>query len=105
MSENKRFTDKWCSETGEIGLTDDGVDLIFQGDAFLTFLNEMNDENVWLKSENKKLQERNNRQYKQLKNIYDLIEKQDWKQLQGLIEEFKECEEKLKREWRTYSEQ
>lgn len=48
------------------------------------------------------LQERNDRQAKQLDNIYNLIEKQDWKQLQGIIQEFQECEEQLQREYRCY---
>ena len=40
----KRFTDIWHSETGEIGLTDDGVELTFQGSScFEIFMNELND--------------------------------------------------------------
>jgi len=54
------------------------------------------------KEGNKTLQERNDRQAKQLDNIYNLIEKQDWETLQGLIEEFKECEEQLKVEMECY---
>ena len=50
------------------------------------------------------LQERNDRQAKQLDNIYNLIEKQDWGTLQGLIEEFQECEEQLKIEMECYDE-
>ena len=46
-----------------------------------------------LKKENEQLQERNNRQAKQLDNLYTLIEKQEWKTLTGLIQEFQECEE------------
>lgn len=57
-----------------------------------------------LEKENKELQERNNRQAKQLGNIYHLIEKQDWKTLKGIIEEFKECEEQLQKEWSTYGD-
>ena len=52
--------------------------------------------------ENEQLKQRNNRQAKQLDNLYHLIEKQDWKTLNGLIQEFQECEEQLQREWRTY---
>jgi len=50
------------------------------------------------------LQERNDRQVKQLDNIYNLIEKQDWETLTGLIQEFKECEEQLKIEMECYDE-
>ena len=55
-----------------------------------------------LTKENEQLKERNERQAKQLDNLYTLIEKQDWKTLKGLIQEFQECEEQLQREWRTY---
>ena len=55
-----------------------------------------------LTEENEQLKQRNNRQAKQLDNLYHLIEKQDWKTLNGLIQEFQECEEQLQREWRTY---
>ena len=59
-------------------------------------LAEVNDKTY---KENKELQERNNRQAKQLDNLYNLIEKQDWNTLKGLIQEFQECEEQLQREW------
>lgn len=67
-------------------------------------LNKLNAENIELEKEIKELQERNNRQAKQLGNIYHLIEKQDWKTLKGIIEEFKECEEQLQKEWSTYGD-
>lgn len=52
----------------------------------------------------KELEERNNRQAKQLDNLYTLIEKQDWKILKGLIQEFQECEEQLQKEWGSYGD-
>ena len=58
-------------------------------------LNKLNDENEQLK-------ERNNRQAKQLDNLYTLIEKQDWKTLKGIIQEFQECEEQIQQEWKCY---
>lgn len=51
-----------------------------------------------------RLEERNNRQAKQLDNLYTLIEKQDWKTLKGLIQEFQECEEQIQQEWGTYGD-
>ena len=89
------------------------------GDEVVEKLNELNDENTELHiqndflknenqhmrklvNENKQLQERNNRQAKQLDNLYTLIEKQDWKTLTGLIQEFQESEERLRREWSDY---
>ena len=49
----KRISDIWCSETGDIGFTYDGVDLTFKGNSLETFLNELLDENEQLKKENK----------------------------------------------------
>lgn len=39
----KRFTDVWCNETGQIGLTDNGIDKIFTGSEFEDFLNSINE--------------------------------------------------------------
>lgn len=47
----KRFTDVWCSETGEIGFTDDGVDITFTGGSFEEFLNETEFEKRQLKNQ------------------------------------------------------
>lgn len=41
----KRFTEVWCSETGHIGITDNGVDKEFTGSEFEDLLNGLNDEN------------------------------------------------------------
>jgi len=65
---------------------------------------EMEDYLARMEEENKELQERNNRQAKQLDNLYTLIEKQDWITLKGLIQEFQECEEQLQKEWGTYGD-
>ena len=45
----KRFTDVWCSETGHIGFTDNGIDKEFTGSEFEDFLNELYEENYELK--------------------------------------------------------
>ena len=57
-----------------------------------------------LTKENMELKERNNRQYKQLKELYDLIEHSDWETLIELINELKENEKQLQREWKCYSD-
>ena len=57
-----------------------------------------------LEQHNKELQERNNRQAKQLDNLYTLIEKQDWESLTAVIEELKQAEEQLQKEWPTYGD-
>ena len=101
----------------ETGIMDNGDKL--NGETVCDLLNELNDKNTELHiqndflkdenqhmrklvNENKQLQERNNRQAKQLDNLYTLIEKQDWKIVTGLIQEFQECEEQLQKEWSDY---
>lgn len=62
-----------------------------------------------LKSKNKillehcdDLQERNDRQADTIRELYNLIENKDWETLTGMINDFKECEEQLQREWKCY---
>ena len=43
---DKRFTDVWCSETGQIGLTDNGVDKTFYSHEFEDFLNHLSDDSI-----------------------------------------------------------
>ena len=62
-------------------------------------ITDLETEIMKLKQENEQLKQRNDRQAKQLDNLYNLIEKQDWKTLKGLIQEFQECEEQLQKEW------
>ena len=61
----------------------------------LHLLNELNDEN-------EQLQARNDRQANSLDELYNLIEKQDWEALKQIIQDFKDCEEQLQKEWRKY---
>ena len=62
-----------------------------QAEVIVDLLNDLH-------KENQQLQERNDRQAKQLDNLYTLIEKQDWKTLKGIIQEFQECDERLQKE-------
>ena len=48
---DKVFTDVWCSKTGEIGVTINGIVHIFLSEDFEDFLNEMVNEKELLKSE------------------------------------------------------
>ena len=99
MTEKRFYMDKsgdlYDRENGSVmidfGYSYDGVGC----KKIIDLLNELHEKN-------KELQERNNRQAKQLGNIYHLIEKQDWKTLTGIIQEFKECEEQLQSEWKCY---
>lgn len=121
MTDNKRFTisqgynDKFCHDLGKNKL------LNFRQTVEL--LNDLHEENEQLKvtnqchkdfigdvlhdfnrleKENMELKERNNRQYKQLNQLYHLIEAEDWETLTELINELKETEEQLQREWKCY---
>ena len=93
MTENKRYDVIYEKEPRGQMVTDNGI--LCTARTCCTRLN-------WLEEENKRLKERNNRQAKQLDNLYTLIEKQDWKNLTGLIQEFQECEEQLQKEWSDY---
>ena len=87
-------------------------------DKIVDLLNSLADENEqlhselaekdiqidYLKNENKHFQQRNNRQAEQLDNLYNLIEKEDWQTLKGIIQEFQEWEEQLQKEWKCYCE-
>jgi len=55
-----------------------------------------------VEKENEELKQRNNRQAKQLDRIYQLIEEKDWRTLNDILDDFKQCEKQLQREWRTY---
>ena len=96
MTENKRFTTD-NSSNEDVCLVDNltGKEYESNFEDMVTLMNELSEENEQLK-------QRNDRQAKQLDNLYTLIEKQDWKTLKGLIQEFQECEEQLQREWKCY---
>jgi prephenate dehydrogenase len=55
-----------------------------------------------LEEKNKELQERNNRQAKQLDDLYRLIEQKDWRALSDIMDDFKKAEEQLQKEWKCY---
>ena len=55
-----------------------------------------------LEEKNKELQERNDRQYKQLGDLYRLIEEKDWRALTDILDDFKKADEQLQKEWKCY---
>ena len=55
-----------------------------------------------VEKENKELQERNDRQYKQLGDLYRLIEEKDWRALTDIMDDFKKADEQLQKEWKCY---
>lgn len=57
-----------------------------------------------LEKENEQLQQRNDRQAKQLDRLYRLIEEKDWRTLSDILDDFQRCEELLQRESGTYSD-
>ena len=52
-----------------------------------------------LKQKIEQLQERNNRQAKQLDDLYRLIEEKDWRALSDIMDDFKKSDELLQKEW------
>ena len=61
------------------------------------FLNQLQEENEQLKT-------RNDNQAKQLDNLYQLIEQKDWRALTKIIDDFKQSDEQLQKEWGTYGD-
>jgi len=55
-----------------------------------------------LEEKNKELQERNDRQYKQLGDLYRLIKEKDWRALSDILDDFKRNDEQLQKEWKCY---
>lgn len=68
-----------------------------EAEEIVNLLNQLYDENEQLK-------QRNNRQYKQLGRLYDLIEQKEWRVLTDIIGDFKKSDEQLQKEWGTYGD-
>lgn len=68
---------------------------VLSNEQILKILNQLTEEN-------ERLQARNDRQAKQLAELYKLIAKKDWESLTEIIDDFCSCEEQLQREWGTY---
>ena len=97
--ENKKTIKKEKDKPAERFTYDGGI--IFDRDNWTEIWEAVNFLNELVK-ENEQLQQRNNRQAKQLDRIYQLIEEKDWRTLNDILDDFKRCEEQLQREWRTY---
>jgi cell shape-determining protein MreC len=102
MGMTKRFTIK----TVEEDCIFDNQDCKYYDELNMTIelLNEYDNKVNELEKENEQLKERNNRQAKTLDNLYRLIEEKDWRTLTDIIDDFKRCEEQLKKEWGTYGD-
>lgn len=100
MTENKI---KYNSYENSFYINDDeGISQIIAPELIIEIINDYEKEIVKLKQKNKELKERNNRQAKQLDNIYHLIEQRDWRALTDIIDDFKKAEEQLQSEWKCY---
>ena len=104
MTENKRFNIKPSAIVDDVTvIIDDESKYSFPvldkelNYMFCKALNELHEEN-------KKLQERNDRQYKQLGDLYRLIEEKDWRALSDIMDDFKKAEEQLQKEWSEYND-
>lgn len=100
MTENKI---KYNSYENSFYINDDeGISQIIAPELIIEIINDYEKEIVKLKQKNKELKERNNRQAKQLDNIYHLIEQRDWRALSDIMDDFKKAEEQLQSEWKCY---
>ena len=112
---NKRF---YLNKKGNIidVISDSELRYIEDMQVIVDLLNELAEENERLKTKNTaylqdiemfkekntELQLRNDRQAETIGELYNLIEKNDWKALQQIIQDFKDCEEQLRKEWKRY---
>ena len=93
MTENKQYDVIYGKEPRGQVVTDNGIPCTAR--TCCTRLNR-------LEEENKELQERNDRQYKQLGDLYRLIEEKDWRALTDILDDFKKADEQLQKEWKCY---
>lgn len=63
---------------------------------------EIMEANTKLEEENEQLKARNENQYNQLTELWEIIEEEKWEKLIVMKKQLKEDEEQLQREWRTY---
>lgn len=71
-------------------------------DIRLDFLKAENIHMSDLVNENEQLKKRNNNQYNQLNQLWQLIEAKNWETLTGMVEQMKKDEERLQQEWKCY---
>lgn len=57
-----------------------------------------------LKEENEQLKQRNDKQYNQLKQLWELIEDEDYNTLRSMLNQRETDEKLLQKEWGTYSD-
>ena len=105
-------------KTGETANPVDGTTNVLKG--LISTLNKFNDENEQLKyqlsqqemeyatdlhrlsEENEQLKKRNNNQYNQLTELWQIIEEENWEKLIEMKKQLKEDEERLRKEWGSY---
>ena len=68
----------------------------------IDLLNELETKCHTLKKENEQLKKRNDNQYNQLDQLWQLIQEKDWETLIEMDNKMKEDEERLKKEWACY---
>lgn len=55
-----------------------------------------------LYEENEELKQRNENQYQQLTELWEIIEEENWEKLIAMKKQLKEDEERLQKEWKCY---
>lgn len=67
-------------------------------------LNDIADRLNTYADENEQLKQRNDRQYNQLKQLWELIEDEDYNTLRSMLNQREADEKLLQKEWGTYSD-
>ena len=107
---NQRIGDElWLGEV--VAMLNEGVmiakeneQLKLDNKRLLSDYTDVCNDNIAVGNENEQLKQRNNRQYEQLNKLWKLIEKGDWETLTAMDKKMKEDEERLQKEWGTYSD-
>ena len=98
----KRFTVFKSKLTGLFVVNDNTHKFHFEGvESASTIMKLVGLLNNYIE-ENEQLKTRNDRQAKQLAELYELMAKKDWESLTEIIDDFCSCEEQLQRESGTY---
>ena len=98
----KRFRVFKFPDVDKFGVSDDIVEVTvafcdkkWEADYLCDLLNDLNEDNEQLKK-------RNNNQYNQLTELWQIIEEENWEKLIAMKKQLKEDEERLQQEWKCY---
>lgn len=102
---NQRVGDElWVGEV--VAMLNEGIAIVEENEQLKQDLKiivehrkQENEYTARLEEKNEQLQQRNDRQAKQLDRLYSLVEEKNWRALSDILDDFERCEEQLQKEW------